>query len=261
MRYIGCLHRFPCAPCRRSFSSGSGSTGRADGGSPRRASPRFAEATGGIQLDSINVVERAHHLTLWSRFGPYDRGALDRLVYGAACSSSTGRTPPVWSRDRTCPPGGARCSTTRPRTAAGPDWLQTNRRVLRAGRGGDPRARPARAARFREPRARRRGLVELEAGDARARLPLDERARSRCTRGGHFQKRYDLAERVLPDSATPRAAGRGRLPTLAPRASLRAMGAATETDLRLYLTFPRFEAAERARPAARCDAARWSRSR
>src|SRR5262249_41167998 len=42
---------------------------------------RLAEDTGGIQLDSINVVDRAHHLTLWSRFGPYDRRALDRLVY------------------------------------------------------------------------------------------------------------------------------------------------------------------------------------
>src|SRR6185503_9717707 len=42
---------------------------------------RFAEDVGGIQLDSINVVERAHHLTLWSRFGPYDRKRFDRLAY------------------------------------------------------------------------------------------------------------------------------------------------------------------------------------
>src|SRR4051794_36619172 len=42
---------------------------------------RFAEATGGIQLDSINVVERAHLLTLWSRFGAFDRGAFERLAY------------------------------------------------------------------------------------------------------------------------------------------------------------------------------------
>src|SRR5207253_11253411 len=31
---------------------------------------RFAEDVGGIQLDSINVLERAHYLTIWSRFGP-----------------------------------------------------------------------------------------------------------------------------------------------------------------------------------------------
>src|SRR5438128_1334249 len=35
----------------------------------------LAEATGGIQLDSINVVARAHLLTLWSRFGVFDQRA------------------------------------------------------------------------------------------------------------------------------------------------------------------------------------------
>src|SRR6185295_19748618 len=68
---------------------------------------RFAEDAGGIQLDSINVVERAHHLTLWSRFGPYDRKALERLAYRrrllfeywahAACLVSASHFP-AWRR-------------------------------------------------------------------------------------------------------------------------------------------------------------------
>ena len=39
----------------------------------------FVEDVGGLQIDSINVVERGHHLTLWSRFGPYDRAVVEKL--------------------------------------------------------------------------------------------------------------------------------------------------------------------------------------
>src|SRR5687767_13050764 len=42
---------------------------------------RFAADTCGLQIDSINVIDRAHYLTAWSRFGAYDRRAFDRLVY------------------------------------------------------------------------------------------------------------------------------------------------------------------------------------
>ena len=55
---------------------------------PRATTPLTAEGlrlhlerTGALQLDSVNVVDRAHHLTLWSRFGPYDRAALHQWTY------------------------------------------------------------------------------------------------------------------------------------------------------------------------------------
>jgi uncharacterized protein YcaQ len=66
----------------------------------------------------------------------------------------------------------------------------------------------------------------------------------------HFQKRFDLLERALPDGAcadpvTAEAFLRWHI-----ERSLHAMGAATETDLSRYLTYPRFA------PGARRDALR-----
>src|SRR5206468_8523385 len=91
---------------------------------------RFVEDVGGLQLDSINVLERAHYLTLWSRFGPYDRARLDRLVYGrrllfeywahAACLVPLS-TLPWWRRAML---------DYRIRHTGWSDWLQKNGRVL-----------------------------------------------------------------------------------------------------------------------------------
>jgi uncharacterized protein YcaQ len=61
----------------------------------------------------------------------------------------------------------------------------------------------------------------------------------------HFRKRFDLAERVMPaavagEPLSPEAFRRWHLGR-----SLHALGAASETDLRMYLTYPRVSVAER----------------
>lgn len=41
----------------------------------------YLQQVGGLQVDSVNVLDRAHYLTLWSRFGNYDRGQIDDWIY------------------------------------------------------------------------------------------------------------------------------------------------------------------------------------
>src|SRR5207244_11723040 len=78
----------------------------------------------------INVRGGAHSRTLWSRFGPYDRARLDRMVYGrrllfeywahAACLVPM-TTLPWWRRAML---------DYRVRHTGWSDWIQRNGRVL-----------------------------------------------------------------------------------------------------------------------------------
>ena len=52
-------------------------TGRVD----RRHLRRVVATLGLVQIDSVNVLERAHHVPFFSRLGPHDRSLLPRLAY------------------------------------------------------------------------------------------------------------------------------------------------------------------------------------
>ena len=49
---------------------------------PPRGVVAAVRRMGALQMDSVNVVARAHYLTLFSRLGPYRRELLDRAAYG-----------------------------------------------------------------------------------------------------------------------------------------------------------------------------------
>jgi len=210
---------------------------------------RFVEDVGGLQMDSINVLDRAHYLTVWSRFGSYDRAALDRVAYRrrllfeywahAACLVATS-TLPYWRRAML---------DYRLRHTGWSNWLRRNPKVLGQVRAAILANGPMANADFERPRSAgattgwwswkpaQHALHYLWMTGA---VTVDSRR--------HFQKRFDLFERAMP---AVREVG-----TVAPAAfvrwhverSLFAMGAATENDLSRYLTFPRF--APRARRTA-----------
>jgi len=200
---------------------------------------RFVEDVGGLQLDSINVLERAHYLTVWSRFGPYDRAWLDRIVYRrrllfeywahAACLVPTTMLP-WWRRAML---------DYRLRHTGWSRWLRRNAKVLdrvkAAVLANGPMAqgdfegrRPAGAAGWWSWRPVQHALHYLWMTGA---LTVHSRQ--------HFQKRFDLLERAIPDSLGGAAVSSEDFQRWHIERSLHAMGAATELDLTHYLTFPR----------------------
>ena len=76
-------------------------------------------------------------------------------------------------------------------------WLKSNRRVVARVEEAIRERGPLGNADFQEKRPGACRLVELEARHARAPLPVDDAAARWCGRATHFQKRFDLADRVL----------------------------------------------------------------
>jgi len=186
------------------------------------------------------VLERAHYLTLWSRFGPYDRAHLDRLVYRrrllfeywahAACLVPTSMLP-WWRRAML---------DYRVHHTGWSDWLRRNSRTLRRVRETIAQNGPMANADFdgRRPRGAagwwnwkpvQHALHYLWMSGA---LAIDSRR--------HFHKRFDLFERAIPSVRDVEVISSGAFARWHVERSLRAMGAATEADLAGYLTFPRF---------------------
>lgn len=179
----------------------------------KREFTALLESTGGLQLDSVNVVDRAHWLTLWSRFGAFDRRRVERWVYRDQAAFE------YWGHEACILPAAHLPEALRrmkriPELWAGKAWWKhfetstaSRRRVLRRLRAEGPL----------ESSDFERGVHELEAdGGWGAAMPKEDKrtlqflwhsGRIAVAARRHFRRVYDLSERIYPqaNAATRRA--------------------------------------------------------
>lgn len=211
------------------------------------------ERTGALQLDSVNVLDRGHYLTLWSRFGPYDRSRLDRWVYhDGAAYEYWGHEASILPISR-LPLGRRRMRRFPPESWTNKSWWErfststaSTRRVLKRLREEGP----LESADFE-----RRSHADGE-GDTMA-LPKEDRrtlkllwhdGRAAIRERRHFRCLYDIADRVYPEGP---AASPWEYEDSWLLIGLSGNGIAPERHLVNYMTAPALPAEKRRRTIAR----------
>jgi uncharacterized protein len=232
---------------RRVALAAQGLAGPARAGPAGPAALRAAlERLGAIQIDSINVVARSHELVLHARAGVHDRDAFDRVVYrrrhGLEYWAHAASFLPMTSF-RLCLPRMRRLA------ASTRGWwvdIRTRHQHLYGPVLDRIRAEgPLAASAFRDPAAARRGSWWDWAPAKHVLEDLFDQGTLLVHDRVNFERRYDLAERVLPpgvDISEPTPAEAALELTLL---GARALGVGTAADLADYY---RLRPAE-ARPA------------
>ncbi|TFV64990.1 winged helix-turn-helix domain-containing protein [Blastococcus sp. CT_GayMR20] len=217
---------------------------RPDGAVSVRQLRRMVERLAVVQIDSVNVLSRSHYLPAFSRLGAYPRAALDEL---------TARRHAVfeyWAHEASFLPVRLQPSL-RWRMAAAEEHAWGNMVRVQRERPGYvaevlDRVRengPLKASDLAEPRPDRPGAMwNWHDGKIALEWLFFTGEITATHRTTAFEKVYDLTERVLPpdvlQSPTPDPADAVRELV---RTAARALGVATERDLRDYF---------RLRPAA-----------
>ena len=196
------------------------------------------------QIDSVNVLSRAHYLPSFSRLGPYDRSDLDRLAWGPTRQRKLFE---YWAHEASLLPFELQPSLRwRMEQADRGEAGWTGMRVYATERRAEAMAILA--------RIRANGPLSVsdfdthkgqsgwwEWSDTKRALEWLFWAGhiTTATRRGNFERVYDLPERVLPHTVlsqpTPAEADANRM--LIERAA-RALGIATDKELRDYFRQP-----------------------
>ncbi|MDF1657156.1 MAG: crosslink repair DNA glycosylase YcaQ family protein [Verrucomicrobiales bacterium] len=163
-------------------------------GSATDASLAAIERLNYIQIDTISVVERAHHHTLWNRNPRYQPGQLDELV-------ERGKVFEYWSHAAAyLPMRDYRFSLPRKRALARgkhEHWFDRNAKMERLVLERIASEGPLMARDFEHSGTRKAG--EWRPKPAKQALEnLYMQGDLMCSRRINFQKVYDLTDRVLP---------------------------------------------------------------
>ncbi|WP_133825409.1 DNA glycosylase AlkZ-like family protein [Actinomycetospora succinea] len=242
------------AQARRAAVAAQGFGGSARRGQPaRRTIATEVERLGLLQLDSVNVAVRAHYAPLFSRLGPYDRDTLDALAWPQKPAQARRRTlVEFWVHEASLLPVDEWPLfrwRMRDNAAKQGRWLgsalEHRSDVLDVVTAVVAEHGPLEAGEIEK--------VLGDAGDRRARAYGGWWQRSdikvACehlfaigelttgTRRG-FRRAYELTERVLPPDVHARDPARDESMRELIRRAARALGVATEPDLRDYYRLP-----------------------
>lgn len=216
---------------------------------------------GVLQLDSVNVFCRSHYVPVFSRLGPYDTALLDRMAAHGSGPVDR-RLVEYWAHEASLIPvelhplfrwrmadvdrqawsSIARIVRDRPQLVADTLELVRTRGPIRARDTEEAHAaRVAQAARVSAARAApQNGQMWNWHGGKVALEHLFFTGQIAAARRIHFERRYDLTERVLPSAVqaapTPPAPDAQRELV---RVAARALGVAAEADLGDYFRLPR----------------------